>query len=777
MHCQSLKECFEQIGAYADGTCTSYPLIVNVENFSEYQEILSRLSADETKRCIRVSEHTFYNGLPDVQEVLERIKEKGSFAVFGLSQGLMLHGESELDGRIGELLGCAIRGHAVVVLSHCRRYLEKYLQRDVRLEQRVLLLEGEKSKLPQLCFAKSKEECVGTHIDGIQKLLVYLEQLTDGEVALHPVVFVTTELPLKTFQYALYQVTGSGGLYQAVVQKYADLAAAVRREFGTEEQWAWLLKQTAECETFSALIAARFGTTSNLAGMLERTFDVGDETTKWLHWLAMKVFGTGTDRYLSLALSHSHKYDDLCHHIYQDLLEVACNDERFELFFKERKKLISRLPEALPEVAAYCSHVGRHGKKAAYYLTDATEEEEYAFLRIIGENEWTDEELHAAVGHAFPQLALYLNEFVFDAANTKLPEKDAAFRKTLTEYFHRYKIQKIKNRVEPTFLERVDEFALERPFYKLQPRSSIVAAMEKKGVQAYFFDALGAEHLAYIQAKCEEYGLIYEIDIAHCELPSITSKNKEFQQRFDTRDIRDLDELKHHSTEYDYQTCEYPIYIFRELEIIDRELRKILSQLKQNRFEKAVILSDHGASRLAVLYKHESETMLTLDEKGQHSGRCCPCAEDPGIPQAAYEEGYAILANYERFRGGRRANLEVHGGASLEEVVVPIITISRRPENVSYYFVDPVVKIKVGKPSTIELFSTVPMKQPRLEVEGTFYDGEVASGKNHAVFTLTEQKRVRSYSATVYEGNTNTGVTLEFRMERGTKTRDLFGMN
>ena len=34
------------------------------------------------------------------------------------------------------------------------------------------------------------------------------------------------------------------------------------------------------------------------------------------------------------------------------------------------------------------------------------------------------------------------------------------------------------------------------------------------------------------------------------------------------------------------------------------------------------------------------------------------------------------LPNYDRFKGSRKANVEVHGGATLEEVTVPIIEIS-----------------------------------------------------------------------------------------------------
>lgn len=776
MHCQSLIECFEQISAYTDRESTCFPLILNAENFLNYQEIMQRLTADETKQCIYVSEHTFDNGLPNIQEVLSLIKNEGSYAISGISQALMLQGERELDAQIDELLGYSVKGHVIVLLNHCRVYLEKYSKRDLRLANRIVFFDGESSPLPQIRIAKSKEECIGlVYCNGIKHLLSRLERISDTDIESHPFLTVVTGFSVSFFQNAMYPVSVSGGVYDAVIRKYPDLAAATQKDMGTDEEWGWLLKQDRKATSFSELITRRFASPSLLINSLDDVLESGDDKKKWLHWLAMRVFGCGANEYLSLALAHCDTYSDLMRHIYQDLLDLALTDEHFETQYRERKQLLTKLPLNLPEISTYCSNVGRHGKNAVYYLTDSSEDEEYTFMKLVDQYDWTDQELKEAVRHAFPELALYMEDFVFDQINTKLPDKDAPFRDTLTEYFHRYKGQKIRNHIDTDFLEEVNQFAVERPFFKLQPRSTIISTMNKKGVQAYFFDALGVEYLAYIQAKCEEHGLICEISIGHCELPSITSKNKEFLRYFQTKDISDLDELKHHSQIYDYQTCEYPIHIFKELEIIDRELRRIRSQLIQGKIEKAVIISDHGASRLAVIYKQENKSPLELEEKGIHSGRCCKSNEDPKILQAAYEDGFAVLGNYERFKGGRKANLEVHGGASLEEVVVPVITLALLPTDVAYYFVDSVIQYKATKPSTIELFSNAPMKQPKLEVEGVFYDGVFTTDKNHAVFTITEQKRSREYKATVYEGNANTGVVLTFRIERATKEINLFG--
>ena len=774
MYCSSISECFQQISAYADGAPTGFPLLVDTENFNDFQEIMHRFSADDTKSIVYVSEHTFANGLPDFLSVFDAFKSTGNHAVAGLSQSLMLRGAAELDRQIDNLIGCSIKDHAIILLCMCRGYLEKFMQRDIRLDRKIIILEGEKGNLPRLRLAKDKAECIGKYDDGIKALLSHLEKMTDDEIASVDTFSVVTTLSPSLFANSLYAIMQSNGVYDTLVRKYKELSYSTERNYGTDEQWSWLLDFLSKRPSFSSLVNSDFGSTLNLATKLSDVYNSSDENKKWLFWLALKVFGVGADSYLSYALSKCDNYSSLAHHIYQGILDIDLADTRFEKFFSERKQLISKLPENLTETQTYCRNVGRHGKNAVYYLSDGSDDEEYTLMKIISQYDWGDDELIKAVSHASSALELYMRGFTFNAMNTRLSEKEAALRDLLTDYFFRYRIQKIKNRIEDGFLDRVEEYAQSRPFNHLQSRSSIVTAMDKDDTQAYFFDALGVEYLAFIQAKCEEYGLICTVNIGRCELPSITSKNKEFQLRFKTKDISDLDELKHHSQVYDYQTCIYPIHIFRELEIIDKELRRIRSQLNQSSIKRAVILSDHGASRLAVIYGQESSATLELEEKGIHSGRCCPSAEDPAISQAAYEDGYAVLANYERFKGSRKANLEVHGGASLEETVVPVITISLKPDKVTYYFVNSVLQYRVGKPCVIELFSTIPMNEPVLEVEGTFYRGEFTTDLCHAAFTLTEQKKAREYTATVYEGNTSTGVELTFRIERGTKINNQF---
>lgn len=777
MYCRSVDKCYEQISAYLDSASMGFPgfpLVVNTENYNVCNEIRNRYFTATKMEPVNASEHTFENGTANIEAVKKRISAQGRFFCIGISQAQMFRGEDALDQTIGEILSLSIQGKAIVLLFHCRRFLEKYLRRDVRLDDRIVLMEGEPSSpLPSIRLASNPDFCEGLKaVKGLKACLTNIENMSDEEIERHPTITVVTHYSTKAFTHSMYKVYQMDGMFDVLQEKYPDLAPHIEKEFGTNEQWSWLWENMKRFNGFASFVSSVFKSCDKLGEKFADVFSLKDKDNKyWLLWLALKVFGASDKPYLNFALSQSRKCSDLEEHIYMALLDLDRDDERFERFYKERKELINDLSQNGALMASYCNNVGIRGKDAVYYLTDSSKDEEYAFTKLVFDHTLNKDEILDAARHGFPELALYLHDFVFDVVNTKLPKSEESFRDVLTLYFNRYKYQKIQNRIDPNFLEFVKNFAVERPFFKLQSRGSILSAMDREGAEAFFFDALGVEYLAYIIAKCKDLGLTYEVSIARCELPSITTKNKEFEQYFSDdkiRKIKELDELKHHSLEYDYQKCPYPIHIFEELRIIDKVLESIRTKLYQESMTKAVVISDHGASRLAVLYQHENNSTLKLDEKGEHSGRCCPADEDPGINEAAYEDGYVVLGNYERFKGGRKANLEVHGGAALEEVVVPIITLALKPEDVKYSFVKSTVAFKMNKPVELTLFCNKSMKQPRLLVDEVYYDGKFLENAQRALFTM-DLKRSGEYKAVVYEGAVNTGVELTFVIERKTK--------
>ena len=240
---------------------------------------------------------------------------------------------------------------------------------------------------------------------------------------------------------------------------------------------------------------------------------------------------------------------------------------------------------------------------------------------------------------------------------------------------------------------------------------------------------------------------------------------------------KDLDELKHHSKDVDYTKCKEPIHLFMELEIIDKELSQIKGMLDGHEFEKIIIISDHGASRLAVLNQSESE-FFKLENHAEHSGRCCPADENPNIPESAYENGYAVLANYDRFKGSRAANVEVHGGATLEETVVPIIEITRKSEKTEIYVTKSFVEFHNKELVSVIIYCDTKLSEPKLminKLSDTPYEFTEIIDDKHFKFDIPDIKRSVKLTVDLYDGNKLIKKDMLFEAKKAVSTaKDFF---
>ena len=781
VYLDSVDACMEEIKAYCERKPTGYAMLVDTENYDVFHSILSRLQGDHSKQCIFASMQCKGSDVPPIAEDLyAHITGKGSFVLVGISQLMMLRGEDDLNQAVGKLLEISVRGHAVILLDHCQDILKTAIERDpYRVDRRIALVKGNWSNFPKIHIAKNDAGILSKDSKkGISGLLSYLENLTDSSVLAMPEITVLCNIPLSVFKNSMYAVLPCAGPYQALIEMMPEIASRTEENFGTEEQWLYLAELVQTSGSLSSTMQKEFGAVQDLSSCLGDVYSSIGDKRLWLYWIGLKVYGTSDDTYLAMAVRNSHSSSTLERHIYMDLLELNCEDKRFTRFYRERKRLISMLPENIAILDQYCNRVGRYEKAAPYYLTDASPREELEFMKCLNAYEYSQAELDSISTDTFPSIREYLRPFTFHEANMKLPAQDVSLYDVFTDYFRQYKLQKVLNRIRPEFQKKVEEFATLRPYNKLQARPSTVKKVEKDGSQLIFFDALGVEYLSYIQSRCEQFGLMVDISVAQCNLPSITSKNKEFLASFSgvPRSIKELDDLKHHSTEVDYQKCKLPVHLFMELRIIEKVLRDIQSELSQGRYSRAVIIADHGASRLAVIHETEDKSHLKLDEKGEHSGRCCPVDYDPKIPFAAYENGYAILANYDRFRGGRKANVEVHGGASLEEVLVPVVVVSKKPDKIELRFVSDDIILHGKEVASITLFSNIPLTEPKMYIDGEFIVGEFVGDSKHAKFSMPKIKRTRKCVVDIFDGARKIGNGLTFNVKKamGREADDFF---
>lgn len=760
MECNTMDQCFDRIEAYCQKEITGHPLLVNTENAHDFQCLVKRMQLDGNKTCVFVHDYCG-KGLPQIDALFRNVKKKGCFVVIGLSSYVMLLGKKRAEELMARLQELSVAGHVIVLLSHMKEIRLSRMQQDQHLSYRVLLLEGDPTPLPSIYLASPEENSFGQLVlPNIQALLEKLEQYdpVGGETSFA----VRTSLHKEVFSESMYSIRSSKGIYKELLRAFPVLKGDLEESWGTKEDWERFAQEWKECLSWGALAEKHFGIDAHFSAILEREYEQADAYETWLYWLLLKVQGASEDAYLSYALGKSRHWQDLWEHIFLSLSSLSFQMREFEKYCEGRKRLLEG--QAIPAtwVSEYQDAIAQKGRDAIWYLFAGTAWEEKMLFQCLADYDYTKEEVMGVLKTHFPDLFAYMKSFTF-TMHQKVPERLVPL---LTKYFDDYKWQKLMNHLTPDFKAQVNALAEHRVYNQFPIRSLALSQMKKENTMMYFVDALGVEYLSYISEKCKTYGLLLSIQVVHGELPSITSQNTEFMNP-GVINIKDLDELKHESQTYNYEKQKIPLHLVAELKAIDGVLQTIRDGLLMKEMKSAIIISDHGATRLAVLNDEEYGAEFIVGEsKGQHSGRCCQVEEDPGIPFAAYENGYAVLANYMRFKGSRKADVEVHGGATLEETLVPLLQISLKPKDPMVEFQPALVQLRKKEVGELLLVTNFDMADPYIIVNGKIYRGKLDTHRRRAIISLPDMKRTHDYMADIYDGDTLLKEQVAFHVKK-----------
>lgn len=760
MECNTMDQCFDRIEAYCQKEITGHPLLVNTENAHDFQCLVKRMQLDGNKTCVFVHDYCG-KGLPQIDALFRDVKKKGRFVVIGLSSYVMLLGKKRAEELMARLQELSVAGHVIVLLSHMKEIRLSRMQQDQHLSYRVLLLEGDPTPLPSIYLAAAEENSFGQLVlPNIQALLEKLEQYdpVGGETSFA----VRTSLHKEVFSESMYSIRSSKGIYKELLRAFPVLKGDLEESWGTKEDWERFAQEWKDCLSWGALAEKHFGIDAHFSAILEREYEQADTYETWLYWLLLKVKGASEDAYLSYALGKSRHWRDLWKHIFLSLSSLSFQMREFEKYCEGRKRLLEG--QAIPAtwVSEYQDAIAQKGRDAIWYLFAGTAWEEKMLFQCLADYDYTKEEVMGVLKTHFPDLFAYMKSFTF-TMHQKVPERLAPL---LTKYFDDYKWQKLMNHLTSDFKAQVNTLAEHRVYNQFPIRSLALSQMKKENTMMYFVDALGVEYLSYISEKCKTYGLLLSIQVVHGELPSITSQNTEFMNP-GVINIKDLDALKHESQTYNYEKQKIPLHLVAELKAIDGVLQTIRDGLLTKEMKSAIIVSDHGATRLAVLNDEEYGAEFIVGEsKGQHSGRCCQVEEDPGIPFAAYENGYAVLANYMRFKGSRKADVEVHGGATLEETLVPLLQISLKPKDPMVEFQPALVQLRKKEVGELLLVTNFDMADPYIIVNGKIYRGKLDMHRRRAIIPLPDMKRTHDYMADIYDGDTLLKEQVAFHVKK-----------
>lgn len=549
-----------------------------------------------------------------------------------------------------------------------RIYIPMYRMRsilqNVQLDPRkvdciLFLLTEEESDYSLTVIQQDLEiKVAGNSISGFRQYLQYWEQNPDKPLILHTKNAI--HFGRKVFFDNVRVIVST---YDLLVAHY-NLPHYYSENDGVENDWMRLAKTVAREQSFESACCHELLINRYTPKLFEKWSNY-DPFQRWLLWMWTRV--EEQDGYLGACISSGKTVDAFVESIFTKIIDMI-GHPKYEVYYSERKALIKRMQLLAPE--RFWLHLSTlTALDKLRVLTDTSEKEReliYKTLRDIHEDERTT--AVKILMATYPALACYLQSAPVDAMED-LPNE---FR----EYFEQYRWNKAANILPADFLERVQRIAEQKgdSVYALSARNLIVDEEYDDAAAIIFADGMGVEYADYLYAsfaRLQSEGYRVRVRIGFCNLPSTTEGNKDFlDKRRVAEELREPDEMKHGSSPY-------PKSIEGELRFLDGLREKVRNAFSLG-VSRVILTTDHGTSRMAVLVR-STEFDKKVPSAGHviyKYGRYCEGTDMADQLDTAIEaNSKLIFADYQRFEQRGAPVDEIHGGATLEEWLVPVFII------------------------------------------------------------------------------------------------------
>lgn len=638
--------------------------IINVDSISMWSEVKNFLATLATK-CIFLSDFCEdEDTMPNTRRLYSALKnENQSTYILPLSEFFRLNPEIAAD-ELKKILNISSQGtknfRLYFLMYRLRSVFRSLKITDPRKKDSLILLEtNQEDEYSLTVIQKSMQlNLAGNSADGLKKYLQYWEGSPNAPLNLH--TDNAEFLQDKIFFDDVKVIVNAFDL----LRHHYELPAELKKNFCSNAQWEKL-----------AIICNREG---NLKKAFHRELGTeifhtkifsywGDNFKRRLLWLWCKL--QPQNFYAAICARNSDSLENFPAQIYLKIFDFV-DAENFEQIYNERREILSLIK--IPAPGNFLEKVRHADKKFALkVLTDTSTQE----LKLIFET-------LKKFSYAEYDKALKILRTGYPALEKYLSTAAEIFSDEQQNYFRLYRWLKVTDNLTEDFYKLVAEFAAQKgkEIYSLKTRNQIVAEEYSADAAIFFVDAMGAEYLNFLAQNfstidTEKFSVKYQV--GYCALPTTTEFNKDFLiNRNVAGETVELDKIKH-------STLNYPENIICELNFLSTLKEKILTALEK--FSKIIICADHGSSRLAVIAR-KTKFDKTFSSDGRKIYNCGRFADalpnDEEIFSNVIHDGdRIILTDYSRFIQQGSPGNEIHGGATLEEWLVPVITIERRLKN------------------------------------------------------------------------------------------------
>jgi hypothetical protein len=275
-------------------------------------------------------------------------------------------------------------------------------------------------------------------------------------------------------------------------------------------------------------------------------------------------------------------------------------------------------------------------------------------------------------GELFPTLADYFSTDYDDEATAA--------------YFQEYRRLKVASSITDVFAKHA--FDLVVP--KIYPmRDAVLGELQMQSdIALLVVDAMGVEYMPLLLSLAKRRGMNIESQaVVTVKLPTETVFNPiQWDEARILPEVKSIDNIVHNGAAK-HETCTPERNFTETLRVFEAEIMNRIAD-GLTRFSRVVVTADHGASRLAVIARNENKGATlpwNIARDGEPIDWRYSLAPQGVTRPPELEEGYFpdtkktywIVRGYNRLpkKGGKL--YELHGGATLEERLVPIVVFTK----------------------------------------------------------------------------------------------------
>lgn len=491
--------------------------------------------------------------------------------------------------------------------------------------------------------------------------------------------------------------------YELVRERVFD-PEILKSEWAGSEQWEWLSGQIQENETIETCLKRLLNIQMVNHIQLLSLWNSSDDRRKWLIWLCGKL-QIKDGSYFASALGTSHNY--------QQLFESLVNgvfDRKFEPDqLRERIALLKCFnPSELPDSFWEKLNKIHLPLERIRLFTGITVREKIEIISLLkqlmatraGQDPWRPD-----IQRIFPEITHYLSISF---------EEDF-----LTEYFKLYVYSRVMDTPRDELFQMARQAAQEEWLWRFPTREKLMEQTKNPDFPVLWVDGMGLEWMGMMTGFFSQHPEIkVDIKIARSNLPSTTECNHHWKDEDEV--VRGLDKTAH---EYDYA---FPESFIKSLDVMKDVGERVLHLFHQS--GGVLITSDHGLTRFA---SHGEKIRIPAGGEPHKWGRYAAIKgtydhDKTQNPFCITIDNNLFLAIHGRFEGGAGSSGEVHGGATLEECLVPVIILTRAKPLGELHIIlaQPIIKLDVKGRGTLNVDVSENFGSLMLRVSDTVFKGK-----------------------------------------------------